>query len=120
MNAPARLLLALAVALSTAAVLPSAATGDERLVGKVRLAGTFSVPAVAYDGSASGLSADGRTLVLIRPHHGFPRARTTFAVLDPKRLRLRRVLRLRGDFSFDAISPDGALMYLIQYVSRRN
>jgi len=160
MNAPARLLLALAVAVTTAAVLPSAATGDgppaqgidaspvsapgggveyvtkragpratllvarerggERGVGKVRLAGTFSVPAVAYDGSASGLSADGRTLVLIRPRRRFPRAATTFAVLDAKRLRLRRVLRLRGDFSFDAISPDGALMYLIQYLSRRD
>ena len=82
--------------------------------------GRFSVPAVAHDGSAGGLSADGRTLVLIRPRRSFPRAATTFAVLDAERLRGRRLVRLRGDYSFDAISPDGRLMYLAEYVSRRN
>jgi hypothetical protein len=76
------------------------------------------VPAVAYDGSPSGLSADGRTLVLISPRAHFPRASTTFAVIDAKRLRLRRHIRLRGDFSFDAISPDGRLVYLINYLSK--
>jgi hypothetical protein len=166
MNAPARQALALAIALTAAASVPSAATGDglppsegidaapvwapggsveyltkrarrganprratlvvarergsERVVVRLRLPGTFSVPAVAYDGSAGGLSADGRTLVLIRPRRGFPRSRTTLAVLDAKRLHPRRLLRLRGDFSFDAISPRGALIYLIQYISRRN
>jgi hypothetical protein len=75
---------------------------------------------VAYDASAGGLSADARTLVLISPRWSFPRTGTTLAVLDAKRLRLRRFLRLRGDFSFDAISPHGALVYLIQYLSRRN
>ncbi len=82
--------------------------------------GAFTIPAVALDASASGLSADGRTLVLIRPRPRFPRARTTLAVLDAPRLRLRDVVRLRGDFSFDAISPDGATMYLVQYRSRRD
>ena len=161
MNAPARLLLALAVTLSAPAAAPSAAAADglpagvdaapvsapggsveyltrradrarrativvareragERILGKLRLRGTFSVPAVAYDASAGGLSADGRTLVLIHARRSFPRTSTTFMLLDARRLRVRRVLRLRGDFSFDAISPHGGLMYLIQYVSRRN
>jgi len=80
--------------------------------------GTFTIPAVAYDGSSSGLSADAGTLVLIEPRTGFPRARTTFAVMDARRLRLRRVIDLRGDFSFDAISPGGRTLYLIQYTSR--
>ena len=94
--------------------------GSERVLRTVRLQGRFRVPAVAYDGSASGLSADGRTLVLIRPRRRFPRSVTTFAVVDAKRLRPGRLLRLRGDFSFDAISPDGRLVYLVEYVSRRN
>jgi hypothetical protein len=81
------------------------------------LDGTFTIPAVAYDGSASGLSAEGRVLVLIQPRASFPRARTSFAVLDTRRLRLLKVLRLRGDFSFDAISPSGNRIYLIQYLS---
>jgi hypothetical protein len=89
-----------------------------RVLRTLRLEGNFSVPAVAYDGSPSGLSADGRTLVLISPRAHFPRASTTFAVIDAKRLRLRRHIRLRGDFSFDAISPDGRLVYLINYLSK--
>ncbi len=86
-----------------------------RVLGSRVLRGSFTIPAVAYDGSASGLSADGRILVLIEPRQGFPRAKTTFTVLSAPRLRPLRVVRLRGDFSFDAISPRGTLMYLIQY-----
>ena len=82
--------------------------------------GRYGLPVVALDGTADGLSADGSTLVLIRPRAAFPRERTTFAVLDARRLRTREVVRLRGDFSFDAISPDGGLVYLIQYTSRRD
>lgn len=81
------------------------------------LEGTFTVPAVAYDSSASGLSADGKVLVLIQPRVSFPRARTSFAVLDARHLRVVKVLRLKGDFSFDAISPSGKRIYLIQYLS---
>jgi hypothetical protein len=92
--------------------------------GQVRrsrvLDGRFTVPAVAYDGSPGGLAADGRTLVLINPRTGFPRRVTTLAVLDARRLRTRDVIRLRGDFSFDAVSPDGRLLYLVQYLSKRD
>jgi hypothetical protein len=94
----------------------------ERRGGKIQrsrsLPGRFTVPAVAYDGSPSGLSADGRTLVLIRPRLSFPQPRTTLTVLDARTLRVRRTLRLRGDFSFDAVAPDGRAIFLVHYVSR--
>jgi hypothetical protein len=93
---------------------------DGLVPGSTFLRGRFVVPVVAYDGSAGGLSADGRTLVLLRPRVRFPRARTTLAVIDPQRLRLRKLLVLRGDFSFDALSPDGRWLYLIQYPSPRD
>ena len=82
------------------------------------LRGSFSIPAVAYDGSPSGLSADGRKLILISPRTRFPRKRTTFAMVDTRRLAVRRHIALKGDFSFDAISPDGRTMYLIKYAPR--
>jgi hypothetical protein len=82
--------------------------------------GRFTIPVVAYDGSASGLSADGGTLVLIRPRVAFPRRTTAFAVLGTKRLRPRDVFTLQGDFSFDALSPDGRWLYLVQYLSKRD
>ncbi len=92
--------------------------------GQVRrsrlLDGRFTIPAVAYDGSPGGLSADGRTLVLINPRKGFPRRTTTLAVLDTGRLRARDLIALQGDFSFDALSPDGRLLYLVQYLSPRD
>ena len=87
------------------------AGADTRLVESARyggplrarkLAGSFSIPAVAYDGSPSGISADGGTLVLISPRTRYPRTRTTFAVVDARRLEIRRRVSLRGDFSFDA------------------
>jgi hypothetical protein len=93
--------------------------GGQVLQSRV-LRGSLTIPAVALDGTGSGLAADGRTLVLIRPRPGYPRARTTLAVVDARMLTVRRVLRLNGDFSFDALSPDGGTLYLIQYTSRRD
>jgi hypothetical protein len=96
------------------------AVGGGRVLGFTRLAGNFTIPAVAYDGSASGLSGDAGTLVLIQPRLQFPRMQTALAILDAKRLRLRKLVTLHGDFSFDAISPQGGTLFLIQYVSARD
>lgn len=89
-----------------------------RTIIRAVLPGRFDVPVVAYDGSASGLSANGRTLVLIRPRVAFPQRSTQLAIVAAQTLRPRRFERLRGDFSFDAISPTGKWVYLIQYTSR--
>src|SRR5437762_2018109 len=43
--------------------------------------GTYTIPAVAYDASAGGLSGDRHTLVLIEPRSSFPRATTRLLVL---------------------------------------
>jgi hypothetical protein len=84
------------------------------------LPGAFTIPAVAQDGTTTGLSADGHTLVLVRPRVAYPQRRTRLAVLDASSLRMRRTITLRGDFSVDAISPDGRSLYLIQYTSPRD
>ncbi|HEX5469864.1 MAG TPA: hypothetical protein VFW80_12540 [Gaiellaceae bacterium] len=84
------------------------------------LDGRWTVPVVGLDGTASGLSADRSTLVLINPRRAFPRPKTSFTVLDAQSLRLRSKVLLDGDYSFDAQSPDGSLMYLIHYQSRRD
>jgi hypothetical protein len=81
------------------------------------LRGTFTIPAVAYDGSAGGLSADGATLVLIEPRTSFPRAATKLLVLSSDGLKPLRTVELQGDFSFDAVSPNGSWLYFIHYVS---
>jgi hypothetical protein len=85
-----------------------------------RLPGRYTIPAVAYDGTAGGLSADGRTLVLTRPRLRFPRAESSFLVVDTRTLRTTRRLTLAADWSFDAISPDGRYLYLIEYTDPRD
>ncbi|MDQ6806044.1 MAG: hypothetical protein M3065_14005 [Actinomycetota bacterium] len=98
-------------------IVEGISTTGRRAVRTV-IRGRFDVPVVAYDGSASGLSANGHILVLIRPRIAFPQRSTELAVLAARTLRVRRFERLRGDFSFDAISPGGEWIYLIQYTSR--
>jgi hypothetical protein len=80
----------------------------------------LTIPNVAYDGSVGGLSRDGSTLVLMRPRVGFPQRETAFALVDTKGLKVVDRVTLHGDFSFDAISPDGGTLYFIQYLSRRD
>jgi len=88
-----------------------------RIVRSFTWPGTWTIPAVAYDGSAGGLSADRSTLVLIEPRVSFPRAGTRLLVVRAPTLRDARLVDLRGDFSFDAVSPDGSRVYLIEYTS---
>jgi hypothetical protein len=80
--------------------------------------GKLSLPLVAYDGTAGGLSADGTTLTLIEPRRGFPRKTTELRIVDAQSLKQVKAIHLDGDFSFDAISPDGRFLYLINYQSR--
>jgi DNA-binding beta-propeller fold protein YncE len=89
--------------------------GSGRVLRSRRVSGRWSVPAAALDGATTGLSADGATLVLARPVRSFPPASTRLAVLDARRLAVRRRIALRGFFTVDAISPDGRRLYLVQY-----
>lgn len=91
-----------------------------RVMRSAAVRGNFTVPAVALDASTAGLAADGETLVLIRPRARYPQSRTELLVLDARRLRPVRRVNLRGDFSFDAVSPDGGSIYLVEYLSRRD
>ena len=88
---------------------------DGAVLRSRRLAGRWSVSAVTLDGGTTGLSADGRTLVLARPARAFPPAKTRLAVLDARGLHVRRRVLLHGFFTVDAISPDGRRLYLLQY-----
>jgi hypothetical protein len=77
----------------------------------------FTIPIVALDKSTSGLSANGRTLVLSQALLQLGQSSTRFQIVDPQSLRVRDTIMVRGSYGFDAISPDGNLIYLIQYLS---
>jgi hypothetical protein len=89
-----------------------------RVMRSRALRGFYGVPLVAYDGTTAGLSGDGRTLVVASygPLPGSP-GTTRFLSLRAKTLKPLRRIELRGSWSFDAISPDGARLYLVEHVS---
>jgi hypothetical protein len=85
-------------------------------IGRTRmLDGAFGVPGAAYDNSTTGLSADGRTLVLAEVVARFPVRRTRLLVLDTRRLRVVRRITFPGYVTVDAIAPDGRALYLLRY-----
>lgn len=73
---------------------------------------------VATAGAGTGLSADGRRLVLQEVTNDLPPARTRLDVLDAGALRVIERIALPGFYAVDAISPDGRWLYLIHYTSR--
>ncbi len=76
--------------------------------------GGYGVPLVAFDGSTSGVTADGKSLVLATPT-GNPGPVSRFPIVSIKDLRVRTVVTLRGSWSYDAVSPDGSTLYLVEY-----
>jgi hypothetical protein len=76
--------------------------------------GAFGIPQITQNGLAGGLFHDGSAFVL--QNVGI-RGTSRFVVVDTHDLAVRDSLRLRGTFGFDALSPDGSLLYLIQHMT---
>lgn len=94
---------------------------DGRVVQFMALKGPWGIPVVAYDGTAAGLMGDRRTLLLGEASSG-PRLRkhSAFTLVDMKRMKVVRTLRLPGHQVFDALSPDGRYLYFIEYISAQD
>jgi hypothetical protein len=101
-------------------VLTQSQTRGGRVVRAVVLPGRWGVPVVANDGTSGGLSADSTTLVLMRVARAYPRRQSRFAVVDTGPLAVRHEVELDGEWGFDALSPDGSTLYLIEQLSRRD
>jgi hypothetical protein len=83
------------------------------------LRGSYGIPMVAFDGTTDGLSADGRTLVLAGVSTNPARQSSRFALLDVRRMRVRETFGLDGAFSFDALSPSGKTLFLVEHLGGR-
>jgi hypothetical protein len=85
--------------------------------GSIR--GSYGIPGVTLRGDVGGLSSDGRMLVVAEAPNGgsILRSVSRLAVVDARTLRTGARIALPGDFSFDALSPDGRTLYLIQHTS---
>jgi hypothetical protein len=93
---------------------------DQHVAAYRPLPGRYTIPAVAMDRTTSGLSADGKTLILVQPRFRFGRHHTRFLIMSLPGMHVRSAVTLRGDFTFDAMAPDASLLYFIQYQSKRD
>jgi len=87
------------------------------ILRRATVPGRWGIPLVTINGDVAGLGRNGRLLVLAEyGNSGNPlRARSQLLVLETRRLAVERKVSLRGDFGFDALSPDGGLLYLIEH-----
>ena len=100
----------LAIANGTHTLLEALHVHGGTLMNSVWLDGEYAIPAIAW--TADGLTPNGKTLVLTTyPWIG---NKATFVVLRVPDFTTRRVVRLKGAWSYDAISPGGHTLYLIQ------
>jgi hypothetical protein len=83
------------------------------------IAGRFGIPLVTYNASSEEVPATSPTMVVAERASpaALPR-RTSFVVLSTRDLHVVRRITLGGAFAFDALSPNGATMYLTQHASR--
>jgi len=100
----------------TTTVVQAVRVQDAVVLRSTKLNGNFGIPEVAYDGAAGGLTHDGKLLVLVtnRP------TSTGFAVLATKNLKVQQSFTLRGTWGYDATSPEGKTLYLIQSLNQAN
>jgi hypothetical protein len=93
---------------------------DGHIIRQASLRGAWGFPRVTLNGDAAGLTRDGRLLVLaeVPTNRASPlRSDSRFVTVDTRRLAVTRSIRLRGDFGFDALSPNGRTLYLIEHFS---
>ena len=83
------------------------------VVARTRLDGGYRFPVVAPRAPVEGVSTDGRVLVLAGTDPGGSR----FAVLDARLNRQPRTVSLPPGFDYDALSPDGSVLYLVEHLA---
>jgi hypothetical protein len=81
------------------------------------VAGSFGVPMLTQRGPAGGMFRDGSTFVLQSTGY---KTTTQFLLMSTQDLATRESISLKGNFAFDALSPDGSRLYLIQHRSDKD
>jgi hypothetical protein len=84
---------------------------------KVAVDGAWRLPAFASDPLPIGVSLDRKTVVLVED--GPPQAaeRTRLAVVEGSLSQPARILDIPGRFTYDALSPDGRTIYVIEHLA---
>jgi hypothetical protein len=92
------------------------AAGDEA-APSLTLRGGYGIATLTQSGLTGGLFHDGSAFVAQSLGLG---STSSFVVIGTKDLVPRQTITLKGTFGFDALSPDGSKLYLIQHTSTRD
>ena len=98
-------------------VISATKTSDGSAWKSQSVAGSFGIPMLTQAGPGGGMFRDGGTFVL--QSTGFF-ATTQFMLISTQDLAARDSIALKGTFAFDALSPDGSRLYLIQHTSSQD
>ncbi len=83
--------------------------------GQQTIPGQFVPATIGLADAPIGLSADGRTLVLVDPEP--PAGSSRFAILSTALDAPASIISLAGRFTFDTLSPDGRRIYFVEHLS---
>jgi hypothetical protein len=102
-----------------ASTVVQALSKDLRVLRHTTLKGTWGFPLVAFDQTVEGRVGSGTLLLAQQIYlpNGELRKTTSIKLLNIRNLKVTRSIQLAGTFSFDAASPDGRYLYLIEYFS---
>jgi hypothetical protein len=86
--------------------------------------GRWRLPTIGNDPVPVGVSLDGSTVVLVEDTDDSARSTSRFLVLDRSQMFLNsphpaavQVVELAGSFEFDALSPNGRVLYVVEHLS---
>lgn len=83
--------------------------------------GAWRLPTVGLDPTPVGVSDDGRTIVLVEDKAAATGSATAkssrFAIVDRSASTAPRILQLAGAFEYDALSPDGSILYVVEHLA---
>jgi hypothetical protein len=86
----------------------------------IDIPGQFRFPGIVAGGAPTGLSANGKTIVLEEATGVYGRVSTRFALLDTGLRTPPRVIELGGNFTFDAVARDATVLYVVEHLPAMN
>jgi hypothetical protein len=95
-------------------VVAKIGTADGTLRGSRPFYGSFGIPVLVHGRAGDAISRDGSFLVLQTTQAG---PSTELMIVSTRDLSTLDTIRLDGSFAYDALSPDGTMLYLIQHTS---
>ena len=79
--------------------------------------GDWRLPTVGLDPLPVGVSADGQTIVLVEAGGPTIPGKSRFAILSRTFEAGPRIVELAGSFEYDALSPDGSTLYVVEHLA---